>query len=111
MTIDPAQLRWFAAFWQLYPRKVAKKAAEKAWAKLAPDAALVEQIMAGLRAQLSQMRARDKQFIPHPATWLRGERWNDEIEQPKPLTGHALFLARRELEVREYRERNSGSIQ
>ena len=96
----------FAAFWSCYPRRVAKKAAERAWAKLNPDAALVEQIMAGLRAQLPQMCAKEPQFIPHPATWLRGERWQDEIEKPKPLTGHALFLARRELEVREYNERN-----
>ena len=101
----------FAAFYREYPRKVARKSAERAWAKLKPDTALVEQIMAGLRAQLPQMRAKEPQFIPHPASWLRGARWEDEIEQPKPLTGHALFLARRQIEVRESYERNHRSVQ
>ncbi len=96
----------FDAWYSLYPRKVARKAAEKAWARVATSPDVIEQIMAGLRAQLPSMRAKDKQFIPYPATWLRGERWTDEIEQPKPLTGHALFLARREIEVREAQERN-----
>ena len=100
----------FDEFWNQYPRRIAKKAAQKAWDRIKPDAALVEQIMAGLRAQLRTMSLKEKQFIPHPATWLRGERWNDEIEQPKPLTGHALFLARRELEVREYQKVN-GRVQ
>ena len=96
----------FFAFYALYPRHVARKAAERAWAKLKPDAALMEQIMAGLRAQLPMFAGRDWEHIPYPATWLNGERWLDEVPKPKPLTGHALFLARRELEVREYNERN-----
>lgn len=72
----------FDEWWALYPRKVAKKSAEKAWSKLAPDARLVEQIMAGLKAQLHSKAMQpnamgDKSYIPHAATWINGRRWED----------------------------------
>ena len=71
----PAEDR-FAEFWQAYPRKVAKPAAEKAWRKVAAEA---DAIMAGLRRQAGcEQWAKDGgQFIPHPATWLNGRRWED----------------------------------
>jgi len=71
----PAEDR-FAEFWQAYPRKVAKPAAEKAWRKVAAEA---DAIMAGLRRQAGcEQWAKDGgQFIPYPATWLNGRRWED----------------------------------
>ena len=74
----------FDEFWKLYPRHVAKKAAEKAWARVATSEALIEQIMAGLRAQLPQMITREKSFIPHASTWLNGRRWEDDHIAAKP---------------------------
>ena len=70
----------FDRFWQAYPRRTAKKDAWKAWQKLAPEAALVEQI---LKALVWQVRQADwlkdgGTYIPYPATWLRQERWDDE---------------------------------
>jgi len=76
--IDP---QWFDEFWQLYPRRVAKRAALKAWFKLDWTEALQEQIMAGLRAQLPELLKtykRDRSMVPHPATWLNGRRFEDE---------------------------------
>ncbi len=75
--LNESQLASFSAWYSLYPRKVARKAAEKAWARIATSPEVIEQIMAGLRAQLQTMSLKDKQFIPHPATWLRGKRWED----------------------------------
>ena len=40
-----AQERRFAEFWTAYPKKVGKKAAQKAWEKAKPDAELFEKIM------------------------------------------------------------------
>lgn len=67
----------FAEFWQAYPRKVAKPAAEKAWRKVAGDA---DAIMAGLRRQsgCDDWQREGGRFIPHPATWLNGRRWEDD---------------------------------
>lgn len=70
----------FVRFWDAYPRRVAKKEARKAWAQLKPDAELVERILDALEWQQFQPAWCDNggKFVPHPATWLRGERWADE---------------------------------
>lgn len=70
----------FAEFWERYPRKVAKPNAEKAYAKAA-KAHGHDAIMFGLSQHLPSMEAKEPQFIPHPATWLNGKRFNDQPEQ------------------------------
>lgn len=74
----------FDQFWRNYPRKVAKKAALKAWGKLDPSNGLAEQILSALMLQASsESWTRDNgQFIPYPATWLNGRRWEDEVSLP-----------------------------
>lgn len=76
----------FAAFWSAYPRKTAKGDALKAFAKLAPDDTLLAQMLTALSWQArSDGWVRDGgKFIPHPATWLNGRRWDDEPPRPPP---------------------------
>lgn len=71
----------FAVFWHAYPNKKAKRAAERAWHKLQPNEQLQAVILASLqRATTSaQWLKEDGQFIPHPATWLNGRRWEDDL--------------------------------
>ena len=45
---SPAQQQQFAQFWEAYPKKRSKGEAEKAWAKLKPDKALLERILNSL---------------------------------------------------------------
>ncbi len=70
----------FAAFWSAYPRKVAKPAALRAWNKVKPSDDLVLTILADVerRKEGDQWRRDGGQFIPHPATYLNGARWEDE---------------------------------
>ena len=69
----------FDAFWELYPRKVAKPKAERAWRKVTDDGA----VMAGLACWNAYWKSRDDpRFVPYPATWLNDERWNDD---PPPI--------------------------
>ena len=77
----------FNAFWSVYPKKVGKKDALKAWQKLKPDDALTKTIVGGVRKwQASKQWAEDGgRFIPHPATFINGERWNDECEPAKQV--------------------------
>lgn len=79
-SIARAREESFAAFWAAYPNKVDKQEARELWTKLAPEAALVEQIMAGLaRSKTSRQWVKDGgQFIPSPAKWLRRRKWTDE---------------------------------
>lgn len=65
-------------FWPLYPRKVGKHAAAKAWAALDPTPEHVEEILKALKAQIDSDTWTEARFIPHPATWLNGKRWLDE---------------------------------
>lgn len=81
----------FARFWAQYPRRVGRKDAEKAWRKIAPSSELVELILSALETQADERRTRvtRRQWvpeIPHPATWLRGARWEDEPMEPLRMT-------------------------
>ena len=64
----------FASFWQLYPHKVGKANAQKAFAK-AVKAAPVENIMAGLKRYA---RKTDDRPWCNPATFLNQQRWEDQ---------------------------------
>lgn len=70
----------FDALWSLYPRKRAKAAAAKAFARLRPDEALQARIAAAVRAQAETPEWRKDRgaFVPHLATWLNGRRWEDD---------------------------------
>ena len=72
---DPAG---FVVFWQKYPRRDAKIDAYKAWREKQPNAETQQQILTALEWQTPRWAADDFQFTPYAATYLRGERWNDE---------------------------------
>lgn len=74
----------FAEFWSLYPRKEAKANALKAWNKLAPDDLLRTQIVKAIQLQRESQQWQEGggKYIPYPATWLNGRRWEDEPNQP-----------------------------
>jgi len=79
--IEPAELL-FDEFWKLYPRKESKQQAKKAWLKLNPDQALFNVIANALeyRSQTKEWIAEGGRYIPHPATWLNGRRWEDDLQ-------------------------------
>lgn len=89
----------FEEFWQQYPRKVGKDDAAKAFAARKPDAQLLEVMLAALARQRAseQWRKDGGQFIPHPATWLRQGRWQDEVAPPAAPKQDQLMI--RNLEV------------
>jgi len=74
-----ANAEQFEAFWKAYPKKTAKQDAEKAFAKINPDQPLFALMMDSLsRACRSADWQKDGgQFVPYPATWLNGRRWED----------------------------------
>lgn len=80
----------FDDFWKLYPRKVAKSNAVKAWKKTGAcdSSSLIETILNDVKRRLeSDWNGKDVQYIPHPATYLNQRRWEDEsgaTEQAEP---------------------------
>ena len=71
----------FELFWQEWPkwRRAAKKNAQKAWNKEKPD---LEVVRATLKWQGALWAGRDREFTPHPATWINRRGFEDE--QPPP---------------------------
>jgi uncharacterized protein YdaU (DUF1376 family) len=67
----------FDIFWKQYPRKVAKPNAQKAWNKIKPDDVVFKKMLAAINQQ--GLSSKEIQFVPHPATWLNAQRWEDEI--------------------------------
>lgn len=84
----------FEAFWSIYPRKIDKKRALKAYNASGPDEA---ELLDGVKAWAAywQREGTDERFIPHAATWLNNGRWivapplstgtTDEIERLREL--------------------------
>lgn len=70
----------FDDFWQAYPRKQARKDALKAWSHI--DSGEYPKILRAIElAKRTEQWTKDHgQYIPMPASWLRGERWYDEYE-------------------------------
>ena len=69
----------FDRFWEIYPKKVGKEAARRAFAKVkAPTDTLITAVEA--QKHSPQWEKENGRFIPNPATWLNQGRWEDEVE-------------------------------
>ena len=94
----------FENFWLVYPRKinraVALKAFEKATRKTEAD--LIITAVRGYKF------ADDEQFIPHPATWLNQERWIDgtptSIRPQVTEAEKSAFLEEHQQWLKEFRK-------
>lgn len=82
----------FAKFWKLYPVKKGKAKAEAAWSKLKITDDLFTLITQGLARQVvcHDWTKEGGQYIPHPATWLNGKRWEDEVKPAPSGNVHAF---------------------
>ena len=80
-----AELVGFDEFWKVYPRKAAKPAAIKAWTKLNPNDETLRKILESVKTQAASpdWLKDGGQFIPYPATYLNGRRWEDLFELPE----------------------------
>lgn len=69
----------FGEFWSTWPRKHGKKKAEAEWKRV--DADLRDKVIAtaALWAGHYATHGVDKKWIPEPANWLKGERWDEDL--------------------------------
>jgi hypothetical protein len=70
----------FEDFWTLCWRRQCKKDARKAWDAINPDD-YIDILIAACAWRPILLSRGDTSYTPLPATWLRGERWTDEIPQ------------------------------
>lgn len=70
----------FEEFWKRYPRKTNKGFARKVFDKLKVDDDLLKKMIHAIEQQKRSEQWKNPQYIPHPSTWLNGERWEDEVQ-------------------------------
>lgn len=87
----------FDAFWKVYPRRIGKGGARTAFsaaAKKVRPSVIID--AAGRYAEWCKLAETEPQFIPYPSTWLRAERWLDELPAPPRRAGTRAISEDRE---------------
>lgn len=72
----------FDAWWELYPKKVNKKAAEAKYRAARKSGVAAQTLIDGLKRAIEHWRIHrtDRQYIPGPDRWLNAGRWADEYD-------------------------------
>lgn len=70
----------FEHFWSVYPRKVGKAMARKAWLKMVLSEDISRAIATNIEQRVLLGEWSDVKFIPHPSTYLNQERWDDDLQ-------------------------------
>lgn len=84
--MDTNEPEGFEEAWEIYPRKVGKGDARRAWLKVRPNAALRARILAAIRrmSRCEQWTKNGGQYIPHFSTFLNREGWEDQPDIALP---------------------------
>ena len=84
----------FETLWKIYPRKIGKPKALKAYQKAVKNGVTFEQVERGILAYCNLIKATktEIEYVKHGSTWFNGECWNDEYGtgnsgQPAPRYG------------------------
>lgn len=75
--VTPIGPQAFDAFWTVYPRKVGKATAAKAFTSACNRAAATD-IIDAARRMAADPNLPAARFIPHPTTWLNRDGWGDD---------------------------------
>lgn len=96
-----ARLSAFLLFWSAYPKKKSKQDAIKAFMKINPDDELLHTMLDRIEEQKksNDWIREEGRFIPLPATWLNGRRWEDEGVDKHPLAGAVSDKTIKNIEV------------
>lgn len=81
----------FCAFWDAYPKRVAKGQARKTWKTFVITKRIDPKvlILAAERYRDDRRRPRELKYVPNPSTWLNAESWleqQDDETPPPPAT-------------------------
>lgn len=89
----------FDEFWDAYPRKVGKKKARAKFAAAIKAAGDAQRVIDGALRLAADPNLPDKQFIPHPTTWLERGGWDDE---PLPARSLPRQVPQRKTEAEQW---------
>lgn len=83
----------FEEFWEAYPAKKGKAAAQRNWSSLMRRGIDPQRIIDGAKAYAAEMRAKDDPKYKYPQGWLTDGRWEDEPEPVEAPTRQSLYSA------------------
>lgn len=90
----------FEEFWNLYPRKVGKQEAAKAFEKAIKSVPFI-QILVGVQRLAADPNKPEMTFLPYPATWLNRGGWSDAPYPERKKTAEELAEIAREKSQRQ----------
>ena len=76
----------FHDFYRLYPHKKGKENARVMWSRLTEKERELAHAWLIRYIAYWKQKAIEKQFLPHPATWLHQKRWEDDLSDNIILT-------------------------
>ncbi len=94
----------FQDFYSLYPRKMGRKDAERAWNRLTPTQQ--KECLEAMPNYLKYWKIKEtqKDYIPYPASFLNAERWTDEIDLEPNKKPELPWYSTEELTMRKAQE-------
>lgn len=76
----------FEKFYSVYPRKKGKQDAIKWFKKNKPTTEFVSMLVEDVYKRVAtEWNGKEPQYVPYPASYLNGKRWEDEIETSAPV--------------------------
>lgn len=101
----------FEDAWKHWPKKVERKKAFDQWKVAVRKLGLLEAVDAVIQFGDAYAATTEKQFVPALGVWLRGERWTDELPQPRSGQVARLSNAQRGLSiVEQYARLEQGEL-
>ena len=83
---DEGYLLSFERFYSVYPRKKGKQDAIKWFKKNKPNDEFVSMLVEDVNKRMAtEWNGKESQYLPYPASYLNGKRWEDEIESKQPV--------------------------
>lgn len=82
---EPAEPPGFLEFWGLYPKRVGKADARRAWARKRPPITKVRATLSWQRRSLQWQKG----YVPNPATWINRGQWEDEPNNDMRSAGYS----------------------
>jgi hypothetical protein len=81
---SPEQAGWFTEWYGVYPRRIAKVNAQRAFRKHITSRALCDQAIEAVRLRAGGLDNSKPEFYPYPASWLNQKPWED-MGEPEPI--------------------------
>jgi hypothetical protein len=78
----------FDLFWLPYPKKEAKKAAQKVWDKLSIEKQ--QKAIDALPSHITKWAEKDNLYVPNASKWFNEERWEDVLDVSQTNAGPRL---------------------